>query len=91
MNQVPGAALRSDRIEAEDAADDDAVFEHVVVVVAPFAGRSASEVGGVEAQLGRGGGGRRERVREPVPLNPTYTNTGRAPGHPAGKPSCLIS
>jgi hypothetical protein len=57
MNQVPGAALRSDRIEAEDAADDDAVFEHVVVVVAPFAGRSASEVGGVEAQLGRGGGG----------------------------------
>jgi hypothetical protein len=33
----PGAALRPDYIEAEDAADNVAVFEYVVVVVAPLA------------------------------------------------------
>jgi hypothetical protein len=90
MNQVPGAALRSDRIEAEDAADDDAVFEHVVVVVAPFAGRSASEVGGVEAQLGRGGGAPRAGARTRSAQPHLYQHR-QSPGHPAGKPSCLIS
>jgi hypothetical protein len=40
MNQVPGTTLRPDCNEAEDAADNDAVFEHVVVVIAPFAGRA---------------------------------------------------
>jgi hypothetical protein len=32
----PGAALRSDSVEAEDAADDNAVFQHIVIVVAPL-------------------------------------------------------
>jgi len=32
-NQVPGTTLRSDCIEAEDAADHDAVLQHVVVVL----------------------------------------------------------
>jgi hypothetical protein len=32
------AALRPDCFEEEDAADDLAVFEHVLVVVAPLAG-----------------------------------------------------
>jgi hypothetical protein len=34
----PGAALRPDCIEAEDAPHDDAVLQNVVIVVAPFAG-----------------------------------------------------
>src|SRR5262245_33185245 len=38
----PGAALRCCRLQMEDAADDLAVFEHVVVVVAPLAGWARS-------------------------------------------------
>jgi hypothetical protein len=33
----PGAALRADSVETEDAADNDAVFQHVVVVISPLA------------------------------------------------------
>jgi hypothetical protein len=35
----PGAVLRGDW-HLEDAADHDAVLQHVVVVIAPFAGRA---------------------------------------------------
>lgn len=36
----PGAALRPDCIQEEDTADDNAVLQHVVFVVAPLAGRA---------------------------------------------------
>src|SRR5262245_38335975 len=39
----PLAVLRADCIEQENAADDDAVLKHVVVIVAPTRGRSALE------------------------------------------------
>src|SRR5262245_48657269 len=39
----PWAALRRSRLQMEDAADDLAVFEHVVVVLAPTRGVAALE------------------------------------------------
>src|SRR5262245_11062413 len=36
----PGAILRPDSVEEEDAANDDAVLQHVVVVIAPLARRA---------------------------------------------------
>jgi hypothetical protein len=39
LAHIQGPILRRDR-HVEDASDDDAVFEHVVIVVAPLSGRA---------------------------------------------------